>query len=132
MRTIVASAVCAVVLLGTVGCSSGNYGKAEDATKEMIDAMNDIAAAMESVQDRQTANAAAPKIEAAVNKMQAAKTKLDAIKGTKAEKDKLEKEYMPKIEQAAERMKKVAVQAGMKSQGEPAFMKAMEKMQSLK
>jgi hypothetical protein len=123
--------LCAFALAGTSGCS-GNYGKAEAATQDMIAAMNDIAAAMESVQDKETAKVAAPKIEAGIDKMQVAKNKLDVVKGTKAEKDKLEKEYMPKIEEAGARLKKVALTATLKSGGEPTFMKALEKMQTLK
>jgi hypothetical protein len=131
MKRAVTGFVCAWVLINLAGCSS-NYAKAEEATKEMLGALNDIIDALESVKNKETAKAAAPKIEAAVDRMQAAKNKADTIKGTQADKEKLEKEYLPKLAEAQTRMQKAALSAGLKCEQEPTFMKAIEKMSKLK
>src|SRR2546428_686542 len=88
------------------------YGQAELATKQMLSALRDMSAALESVKDKETAKAAAPKIEAAVARLQQAKTKADGIKGTKAENEKLEKVYVPKVLEALTRLQKAALSAG--------------------
>ena len=131
MRAIGMGVLCAVVFGGAAGCSS-NYGKAEAATKDMIAAFDEVAVALEGIQDKETAKAAAPKIEAAVDRIQQSKNKLDGLKGTKAENDRLEKEYMPKMEAAGARIKAAVPMAVIKSQGEPALQKALEKFGTLK
>src|SRR5947207_2032820 len=110
MKRAVTGFVCAWILFNISGCSS-SYSKAEAATKELLSAMNDITEALESVKDKETAKAAAPKIEAAVDRMQAAKNKADTIKGSQADKEKLEKEYMPKVLEVTTRMQAAAITA---------------------
>ena len=114
------------------GLRLDTYSRAEDVTQGLLREMTAITLALESVQDKETARVAAPGIEAAVNRMQELKKKADAIKGTKADQDKLEKEYMPKVLEATTRMQKAAMSAGAASGGEPTFLKAVEKMKNLK
>ncbi len=130
MKKIVAGFVFACVLAGFSGC--GGSSNAEDATKQMLSAMNDISGALESVKDKETAKAAAPKLEAAVARLQEVKKKAEGIKTTKAEDEKLQKEYMPKILEATTRMQTAGLNAGLKCGAEPTFMKAIEKMKNLK
>ncbi len=132
MKTAVTGLMFACVLMSASGCSGGGYAKAEPATKQMIAAMNDISEAMESVKDKESAKAAAPKIEAAVDKMKEAKKTLETVKGTKADEEKLNKEYLPKIAEVTTRMQKAGASAGAKCEAEPTFMKALEKMQTIK
>jgi hypothetical protein len=131
MKKVTAGLMFTCVLTLCSGCSSG-YSKAEDATKEMISAMNDVSTALESVKDAQTAKAAAPKLESGFDRMQGAKKKLEGIKGTKAESEKLEKEYKTKLMEAATRMQTALLSAGLKSGGDATFMKAFEKVKDLK
>ena len=131
MKKVTAGLMFTCVLTLCSGCGGG-YSQAEQATKEMLSSMNDISAALESVKDKATAKAAAPKIEAAVARMQEAKKKGDSAKGTQADKEKLEKEYMPKIQEASDRMLKASMSAAISSGGDPTFMNAIKKMESLK
>jgi hypothetical protein len=131
MKITVAWFMCACALVSASGCSS-NYGKAEEATKQMLSAMDEVSAALESVKDKESAKAAAPKIEAATQRLAEVKKKLDTLKGTKAEQEKLEKEYMPKILAAGKRLEAAALPAALKCEGEPTFLKAAEKMKDLK
>ena len=131
MKTFGMGTLCAFVLASAAGCTS-NYDKAEAATKDMIAGFDEVAAALEGVQDNETAKAAAPKIEAAIDRIQQSKTKLDGLTGTKAENDRLEKEYMPKMEAAGARIKNAVPMAVIKSQGEPSLQRALEKFGTLK
>jgi hypothetical protein len=131
MKKIVAVFLCGIGLASIPGCS-GAYAKAEEATKEMIGVMDDISTALESVKDKASAKAAAPKISAGVDRMRDVTKRLEAIKGTKADEEKLNKEWLPKVKKAAERMQTAGLTAGLKSEGEPTFLEAVEKMKHLK
>jgi len=131
MKKVMSALVFAWVLVAGYGCSGG-YSKAEEATKEMLSSMNDISTALESVKDAATAKAAAPKIEAAVDRLKAATKSAETVKGTKADKEKLEKEYMPKIQEASARMLKASMTAALASGGDATFLKAIDKMKNLK
>jgi hypothetical protein len=130
MKKVTAGLMFTCVLTLCSGC--GGYSQAEQAVKEMISSMNDMSTTLESVKDKATAKAAAPKIEAAFDRLQEAKKKGDAAKGTQADKDRLEKEYMPKVKEATERWFKATLAATVASGGEPTFLKAMEKAKNLK
>ena len=100
------------IIIGVVCVLAGGYSQAEDAVKRMLRAMDDISAALESVKDPATAKAAAPKIESAVAQMQQAKNQGDLVQGTTADKEKLERAYMPKVKEAADRLLKASLSAG--------------------
>jgi hypothetical protein len=131
MKKVLSGLMFAWLLTTCSGCGGG-YSKAEEATKEMLSSMNDISAALESVKDKETAKAAAPKIEAAVERLKAATKKAEGVKGTQADKEKLEKEYMPKIQEASTRMMQASMTAAVASGGDPTFLKAIGKMKNLK
>ena len=118
-------------LVSASGCSS-NYGKAEEATKQMLSAMDELSAALESVKDKETAKAAAPKIEAASQRMIDAKKKLEPLKGSKAEEEKLAKEYKGKMEEAAKRLQSGDYSSMVKSDSEPTFLKAVKTLEGMK
>ena len=120
------------IVIGFACVLAGGYSQAEDAVKRMLRAMDDISAALESVKDPATAKAAAPKIESAVAQMQQAKNQGDLVQGTTADKEKLERAYMPKVKEAANRLLKASLSAGIASGGDPAFLKAIDKMKNLK
>jgi hypothetical protein len=120
------------IVIGFACVLAGGYSQAEDAVKRMLRGMDDISAALESVKDPATAKAAAPKIESAVAQLQQAKYQGDLAQGTPADKEKLERAYMPKVKEAIERMLKASVSAALASGGDPAFLKAIDKMKNLK
>jgi hypothetical protein len=127
MKQAITGFVFACLVISISGCGGG-YGKAEEATKEVISSMNDISAALETVKDKETAKAAAPKIEAAAARFKAATKKAEGVKGTQAEKEKLEKEYLPKIQEASARMMKATMAAALSSGGEPSLQKALSSL----
>ena len=131
MKTVVAGFLCALVLVSGSGCS-GNYSKAEDATKEMLGLLNDISATLESVKDRESARAAAPKLESLVDRTQEVQNRALAIKGTKADQERLEKAYKAKVEEAKNRLKNAVMSAVAKAGAEPSFTAALQKATTLK
>lgn len=124
-----ATLLCAASLLTIVGCGKSSYQKNAEYAEEMIAVMNDYAEALESVKDTESAKAAASKIDAATTRMEELLAKKDSIpKVTQSDKDRLDKEYNPKLRAASERMKKAAETAGSKAGLEPTFMKAVVRM----
>jgi hypothetical protein len=126
MKKIVAGFLCACMVVSMSGCSGSKH---EGVMKDTISVMDEISVALESVKDKDSAKAAAPKIEAAADKLEALKKKAkDMGDPSKEEQEKLLKEYTPKLMAAAARMAKAGQEAGVKAAGEPTFMKAIEKM----
>jgi hypothetical protein len=109
-----------------------NYDKHVTLVKDMIKALSDLAEALESVKDKDTAKAAAPKIDHKVcDKLEAlgkSAEKLPKLEGDEPEK--LKKQVKDDLTKQVDRLKKVAYQAGMNSGGEPAFMKSILRLQT--
>lgn len=114
------------------GCGSSAVKQNEEFADEMIQCMNEYADALESVKDKDTAKAAAVKMNATTEKFKQLLAKKDKLpKVTKKQKEEFDKKYLPKIQEAADRMKKVAFSAGFKSGAEPDFMEALKRMQDV-
>jgi ABC-type transporter Mla subunit MlaD len=130
MRSLLLAGVGIVLACGLSGCGNDAYEKSEAGAKDMIKAMNEIADALETVKDKDTAKKAAPKIEQAANKMEEIGKTLGNLKLTKAQDDKLTKELEPEMNKAAARLQKVTAPAAAACEKEEAFMKSMLRLES--
>jgi hypothetical protein len=131
MRRFFRVGVCVALLFGTSGCGSA-YSKNEEVIKDLIKAMTDLGDALESVKDKESAKAAAAKINEISDRLDAIGKKAEDLpKLTKADSDKLKDKYESELKKQAERMQKVAFQAGANSGGEPEFLKAVKRLESV-
>jgi hypothetical protein len=104
----------------------------EAVMKDTIKAFADLADALESVKDRDTAKAAAPKINDAAERLEALKKKADKLGEPKGEEGKkLLGKYQSEFEKQALRMR-TAANAAQKGGGEPDFDKAIKRLADLK
>jgi hypothetical protein len=126
--------LCAVLLLPAPAAKAAddNYAKNEAVAKEMIKAMNDLADAFESVKDKNTAKAAAPKINAVCDKMVDIGKKAETLpKLSQAEDEKLKKALEPELKKATERFTKVVPQAVTNSGNDPDFIASLKRLEEV-
>ena len=132
MRHFRAAFATVLVCSTLAGCGKSAYQQNREVGDEMVSIFNEYADALESVKDEETAKAAAVKINAANDRLEKLVARKDKIpKVSKADKEKLDKEYKPKFAEAAGRLQKVAFSAGLKSKGEKSFLEALQRMQSI-
>jgi hypothetical protein len=107
------------------------FGSKYDAVmKETIGLLNELAGVLEGVKDRDSARAAAPKIDNLTARLEAVAKKADALpQPSEAENKRLEQKWKKDIEKVMGRLLQASVQAGTKSGGEPTFVAALQKMQ---
>ena len=107
------------------------YRQNEQAIKDMIDGMNEIASALESVRDRNSARAAAGRINNASAKWERVAVQMRTLpKISFADNSRLKEAYREKLESAKSRMQRVARRAGTLSQREPTFQASIRRMQA--
>lgn len=129
MRIVLSLSLATIIPIAVTGCVKSAYQKNADAADEMIDILNEYADALESVKDRASAKAAAARIRSANERMKSlSKTVKDLPKVSVSDKEKLDKEYMPKIKAAGARLEQAGRQAALKSGGEPTFLSAVKEM----
>jgi hypothetical protein len=132
MQRLTGSIFCLTICLVISGCGQSAYQANADFAEESIAVMDLYSDALESVKDKETAKAAAVKIKEANGRMEKLlETKDDIPKVGKSDKEKLDKEYMPKMKAAIARMQKAGFSAGFKSGAEPTFMAAIKEMKAL-
>ena len=130
MRRTFSTGVCLALILAVSGC--GGSSKHEKVIKGMVEQMNALADALENVKDKDSAKAAAAKINKICDKMAELGKEAEGLpKLSKSEDEKLKSKYEPELKKAGERMQKVAVEAGIKSGGDPDFLKAMQRLQEV-
>jgi hypothetical protein len=136
----VALVIGGLVVLGGLGVGiyfgvsalGGAYGKNEAAAKETISALTELADALESVKDPPSARLAAARIEAVCDRMEQLASRIKGLPKLSPEDDKkLEQQYKAEITRINERIVKVAFQAGVNSQAEPAFMSAANRLKTV-
>jgi hypothetical protein len=128
MRRFVPAVVGLFVLSAVSGCGSA-YSKNEAVAQDMVKALSDLADALESVKDRESAKAAAVKINEICDRLEELGKKAEKLpKLTKADNDKLEKKFEPELRKLSDRVQKAGLQAGRNSQGEPSLQKAALRM----
>jgi hypothetical protein len=131
MKRTIRLGLCIALACSLAGCS-GNYAKHEALYTDMLKALNDLADALESVKDRESAKAAAPKINEVCDRMSELGKRAEATpKVTKSEDDKLKEKFEPQFKKANERLQKVAFQAGANSGGDPDFEKSIKKLEGV-
>jgi hypothetical protein len=114
------------------GVSGGAQGPAEHEAvmKDMIQSLSDMADILEGVKDKDSAKAAAPKLEAAAAKLEAVGKRAATLKEpSKEDQEKLMKKYGPELQKQTSRFTAAAASAGMKSGGDPDFIQAMKKLE---
>jgi hypothetical protein len=117
--------------LGLAGCKGGS-DKHERVIKDMVDQMNSLADALESVKDKASAKEAAVKINKICDRLTELGNEAKSLpKITKSEDDRLMKKYEPEMNKATERLKKVTLTAAAKCDAEPDFMKSLERLEKV-
>ena len=131
MKRFVPVVVGLIFAVAVSGCNSA-YKKHEEVIQGLVKATSDFADALESVKDRETAKAAAVKINRIVDQLEELGKKAEDLPLiTKRDDDKLIEKYKPEIKKQQERVEKVAFQAGVNSGGEPSFQKALERFKAV-
>lgn len=126
MKHRLSTAVLALFALLAVACG-GSIDSQEDAMEASMDVMEDMAAVLEGVTDKASADAAIPEIEALGERLsEISKQKAKLPEPTAEEMEALQKEYMPKV---GESMGKVMQQI-MKLAQYPELGRAVDKAMS--
>jgi hypothetical protein len=125
--------VAVVVILLARGGSSGAYAQHEAAEREAIGLVKELITVLESVQDANTARLAATKINNICERVEALHKRTRSLGKITAEenrrlKEKIESELAP----MKTRMSQAGFQAGARCQGEPTFIAALKRMDSLR
>ena len=109
--------------------SKDAYKENEAAAKEMVECLEELVAALESVKDRNTAKAGADRINRACDRMEKLADRVPKLPKLTPEQDKkLENQIMPQINSLNQRMARIAFQAGLAAQGEPSFRAAVDRL----
>ncbi len=108
------------------------YKENEAAAKEAIACLEELATTMESVRDRNTAKAGAQRIHGICDRLERLGARIDKLPKLTPEQDaRLKRDTAPQIEAINQRLKRVAFQAGVASQGEPSFLAAALRLQQV-
>jgi hypothetical protein len=122
----------AYLLIGALAGCTGNYKRHEANTLTAIQEINNLAGVLETVKDRESAKAAAPRVEVLVQTLDDLKTRDNALpKLAKEDEDRLANAYKLAMEDAQRRMIMALIEAQKKADGEPAFLQALTKLQAL-
>jgi hypothetical protein len=108
------------------------YEKHEALSKEMIHGLNELAKALESVKDPESAKRAAVRVEKVCDQMEEIEWRAKALpKITKADDERLRQQFEPDFQKTQARLNKVAFQAGVNSKGEPTFVAALKRLETV-
>jgi hypothetical protein len=106
-----------------------NYAKHEAIANDLVKTINDLADVMESVKDKDTAKAAAIKINKICDRMSDVGKQIEKLpKLSKEEDDKLKAKLEPQLKKASERLIKAAPEAGLKSGGDTDFINSLKRL----
>ena len=127
---LVGAIVVVVILLAGGG---GARGQHEAAAKEMVQIINDLVSAVESVKDPDSARAAAVKVHQSLDRMEALANRIKALpKITQAEEAELKAKLDPQMIPLQQRMQKASFQAGRNARAEPSLGAALQRAARLK
>jgi hypothetical protein len=113
MRNVLTFGFGLVLVGGLSGC--GGSGGAESTFKEMISAINEMAQVYESIKDEASADAALPRLQKAAARYRESANKMKAIKVTKSEDDRLEKQFKPELDKARTKLQQAIMNAALKA-----------------
>ena len=112
--------------------SKDAYQENEAAAKEMVACLEELASTMESVKDRNTAKTGAERINRICDRLEKLGDRSQKLpKLTREQDERLKRDVMPRIETLNRRLAQVGFQAGLASQGEPAFLAAAMRLQQV-
>jgi hypothetical protein len=111
MRKVLLVGFVLVASFGLGGCGS----KAENAFKESIAAVNEMAQAFESVKDDASADAAIPRLQKAAQRFQDIAKQRAALKLDPSEEKRLQEQYMPEMSKAMQKLIVAATSAAFKA-----------------
>ncbi|HYT94629.1 MAG TPA: hypothetical protein VEL76_38290 [Gemmataceae bacterium] len=108
------------------------FAQNEALARDMIAILNEMADALESVRDKNTARVAAARLQQVCNRMENLVQRVAGVPKLTPEEDlRLQQQFNTQLMQAQIRMQRVAAQAGQNSQGEPSFQAAALRMQQV-
>lgn len=122
--------LCAVFALSAAGCGT-NDKEAERITNELIATANELVAALESVQDKQTAQAAAVRINAVCDRLQKLADEAKDVRVTQAKSDELEAKVQTEMATLEGRVTAAAMSAGLKCEQDEAFVASLQRLESV-
>jgi hypothetical protein len=121
-----------ISLLSKGGGASSAYGQNEAVAKELVQALTDMAEALESVKDANSAKTAAGKLNTICDRVEGlAKRAKELPKLTQAEDKRLKDQYEPQMRTLAGRMQNAGFEAGRRCGGEPSFLEAAKRRERL-
>jgi hypothetical protein len=128
---VVVAGLLVVGIVFAVRNSTGSaYARHEKVAEELTDQTEELASAMESVRDQESARAAAIRINAICDKLDALATRAKELpKITKREDEKLREKYFPRLEAASARVKMVALNARQIGARNPSFVAALKRLE---
>jgi hypothetical protein len=110
MKPSVLFVVVVMGLCGYVALDQPPDSSYEGVVKDMLTTVEQITKTLQTVKDRESADAARPELKKAAHKMLDLRKKAEEWKQpSKDEKDRLQKEYAPKFEVAVKQLQKLAV-----------------------
>jgi hypothetical protein len=121
-----------VLLIFLLGGGGSPYSRHEAAAREVIALMNELAAALESVKDQNSARAAASRINSVCDRMEALSRRVKALPKLTAEEDrKLQNSLKGDMDAIAQRVVVATPQAAANARGEQTLVAAAKRLQSL-
>lgn len=122
--------LCAVTVVSVVGCGT-NDKEAERITNDLIAQANELVSALESVQDKATAQAAAARIDAVCDKLQKLADEAKDVRVTQSKSDELEAKIQAEMGTLETRVTAAAMSAGMKCEQDEAFIASLQRLEKV-
>jgi hypothetical protein len=108
------------------------YSKHEAASQDALKLLTELADAMESVKDPESAKVAAVRINKVCDQLEELEKRVKALpKLSAADDDRLKKKFQPEVDKINQRAAKAAFQAGANSRGEPSFLAAVKRLEQV-
>lgn len=131
MRKVLPFAAVCLVLILVVSCWR-NLARHEAVIKGAIELLNELADALEGVKDRASARVAAVKIDKVCDRLGELSREAESLpRIRKVEDERLQKKYEREIRKASDRMETAAFRAAPNSGGDPAFLKAVARLEEV-
>ena len=101
----VRTTACLTLLLAALLASAGEASRHDDVLKEMVGALDKLGGLLEAVKDEDSAKGSRPELKKHAKAFLDARATSEKLPPPgKAEKDRLEKEYRPKVEEAMKKL----------------------------
>lgn len=132
MRTQTRFYLCALLILPLAGCAGANDNKkADKLANNLLKQIENLVEAFESVKDKDSAKAAATKVNKICDELTKLSKDATKLRVTSAKDKELEKKLAAKMDALSKRMEKAAMSAGLSCEGEENFMKALQRLEAV-